>query len=877
MAPWLRAPLLLLTRPGVAFALLAAAFVAALPAAAAPLFLSSARNAALTNQISQSCQWSSGAHVTAQLAIPSAAVTREAPRSTQDLVRYRKEKLATLAPPGLTAPVHSIWMTTGGAAAGKDLGPVNYMTRDGFADHVRLMSGGTGPGAWLPDRFATQNNLKVGDTMTVVGYSVPSFGGPPSPPRNADVTVAAIYTDLRKTPFDPYWCAHRALYEGDPGQEFTNRPIAPLVLLDEATFLAGPIDVSAPQMRHDADFALADPKIDVQKAAGLARGVGHMRQELQKDPKTNTGLTFIGYMPKYVPRTDLVRRSLTPPVLAITSAGVSVGLLVVAAAALFWVQRRRRELTVLAAHGVGPAPLGLKALLEAMPALVVGAVAGWWSAFLLVRAVGPAPVFTDDARPRSMLAAGAALVAALAVVAVAAGMRSRWLTDVVTRHRRRRLFAVPWELGLVAAGAGAWFLLDDSTEARSDGFGAVAQVPGRLLIVPILVIIGLAGFGGRLGARWLRRRSMRPGSRRPAVFLAGRRLSREAAIAAMLAAATAVPIAFAAYGATVNGSVRATLQAEAGFMVGADVVVTLAEPAAVPSSLAGSTTEVTRVSSVLVGGIQTDILVIDPKTFTRDSAWDDRPVGVDADEAMTIVRDGGAVGARPLKTGEQKVTYVGREYPAIRLTAVDALMSSQGSYPTMLVSRETAGELLERGTPQLWIHGDAVQIRKKLAAANLPVSRVVVARDLYGDTVFEAVTYTFDYLAALSLLTALITAVGLLLYLESRAPAHRRGYALLRRMRFRPGSHRAALAVELSAPLGAGLLGGTALAFGIVAVLSDEFEINTTLPPGTVVAVPYPVLAATAAAVAVIALLAIGYAQRRVGRATPAEVLREVA
>ena len=142
---------------------------------------------------------------------------------------------------------------------------------------------------------------------------------------------------------------------------------------------------------------------------------------------------------------------------------------------------------------------------------------------------------------------------------------------------------------------------------------------------------------------------------------------------------------------------------------------------------------------------------------------------------------------------------------------------------------------------------------------------------------FEAVTYTFDYLAALSLLTGLITTVGLLLYLESRAPAHRRGYALLRRMRLRPGAHRMALAVELTTPLvGGAARRGSRWRSGSSTVLAGEFEINPTLPPGTVVAVPYAALAVTAAAVAVIALLAIGYAQRRVGRATPGEVLREV-
>jgi putative ABC transport system permease protein len=245
-------------------------------------------------------------------------------------------------------------------------------------------------------------------------------------------------------------------------------------------------------------------------------------------------------------------------------------------------------------------------------------------------------------------------------------------------------------------------------------------------------------------------------------------------------------------------------------------------------------------------------------------------------EVMGIVRDGGSVGAWPLRSGDQEITYLGRTIPPVAVRAVDALPASQGSYPTMLMSRDAAGDLLNRGTPQLWIRGDPAAIRSVLGNAGLPVTRITVARDLYADTVFEAVTYTFDYLAALSLLTGLITTVGLLLYLESRAPAHRRGYALLRRMRLRGGAHRLALAVELTSPLIAGLIGGIVLAGAIVEVLSSEFEINPVMPPGTVVAVPYVAVAVTAVAVAVIALLAVVYAQRRVGRATPAEVLREV-
>src|SRR5689334_17006441 len=64
LRPWRLGPVLLLRRPGVALALVAVAFVATLPAATAPLFLSSARSATLHHQLAQACQWQVGARLT---------------------------------------------------------------------------------------------------------------------------------------------------------------------------------------------------------------------------------------------------------------------------------------------------------------------------------------------------------------------------------------------------------------------------------------------------------------------------------------------------------------------------------------------------------------------------------------------------------------------------------------------------------------------------------------------------------------------------------------------------------------------------------------------------------------------------------------------
>ncbi|GIJ51173.1 hypothetical protein Val02_80590 [Virgisporangium aliadipatigenens] len=873
LAPWRRAPFLLARRPAVALALAAAAFVAVLPAAAAPLFLSSARNATLHHQIDAACPWIVGTQAFGPLGVRG-DLPPGVPRTLPGVVEYREATAARLAPPQLRDPMSTLWWSGGAQARpGGEAVAANFMTRPDFAAHVKVVAGGPGPGVWLPDRFAEQNGLRVGDTVTLPARTIRPAGQDIPIPAVA-LPVTAVYTDLRNTPFDEYWCTVRTQYEGEPGQEFGNTPIPALLLMDQKTWVDA-ASVNSTNITHRIDYAVRDEALPYERARDTAAAIETLRNKFNADPALSL-LQVTARLPGYLDRADLVRRGLLPPVLPITGAGVVVGLLVVAAAGLFWVQRRRRELTVLAAHGVGPAALGVKALAEAAPALLAGAAAGWGVALALVRWLGPGPVISAEAVPRSLAAAGATFVVAALLVGCAAAVRCRSLTDVVRAHGRFRLAALPWELLVVAAGVALWFTLDDSRELSSDGSGAVARVPGRLLVVPILVIVGLSAFLSRSGTRWLRGRSGRPPGRSPALFLAARRLAREAPVAALLAAATAVPIAFAAYGATVTGSVRATLAAEARMVVGADVVLSLSKPAPIPPRFAGRAAAVQRVNAILVGKIQADIVAVDVDTFADGAFWDDRPAGLDLEAAVATLRDGGALAGAPVRSGSQGMLLGGEEVARVEVTQVPALPAAQGGYPTVLTTPDRLGGLARRAVHQLWVRGDPAEIRRTAVAAGLPLTRFQAADALYANTLFEPLTYTFDYLAALSLLTGLITTVGLLLYLESRAPVHRRGYALLRRMRLRPRGHLLAVAVELSTPLVAGLVGGMALAAGLVAALADEFEINRRLEPGTVVTLPGAALVGTAAAVAVIAFLAVGYAQRRVGRATPAEVLRDV-
>jgi putative ABC transport system permease protein len=903
LRPWRRGPLLLLRRPGVGLALTAAALVATLPAAAAPLFLSSARSASLHHQVANTCPSYVGAVAFSDLEFPAPprnGEVRVLPPGTlvgSDVFRKRVAVADLAATPvrGLGPGLTTGYAEVDAVPAGRheDGAAITLMTRTGFADHVETLDGPSGAGAWVPDRYAQSEGLHIGDTIILPSVVDPSrfeSGHVPAEVREVRLPVAAIYMDLRGRPDDPWWCVVKDVYRGQPGQEFSNKPVPPMVLVDEQTFLAAG-EAQYLYAHQTAEYQLTDATLTQPEARRLGADIRSMRRVMFAASDVygsdyRNGTVFRSLIGPYADRSDLVRRSLLPPVVPITAAGVLVGLLVVAAAALFWVQRRRVELTVLAAHGIGAGGLGVKAVTEALPALGVGSLGGAAAAWALVRWAGPSPVLSAEARPLAVVLAVAALLASVLVVGVTAGVRCRTLTDQIRPHRRLGIAALPWELLLLGAALPAWRALGSGgtlVSSGESGLGAVARIPGRLLVVPIMVIAGVIALAIRLGARRLRRRALRRSPRPNSAFLAWRRIGRDAGIAATLAGATAIPIALATYGAVVTGSVHATLAAEARTIVGADVVLTLKERVPIPPAMAGHATEVLRLGGASISGVRTDVLAVDPLTFPRDAFWDARLSGRRLADLVAGLRppdaDGtvAAIGSQIAPSGLQRALWSGQPLATMDITTVPMLPAQQGGYPVVLVHRDALGADTRYAVPQLWVRGDPAQIRREAGAAHLPLTRIAGADEIYANTLFEPLTYTFDYLTALSLLTALIATVGLLLYLEGRAPLHRRAYVLLRRMGLPARAHRLALLGELAVPLSIGLFGGLALTAGFGQGLRDEFEINPSIPPPTVLAVPTGTVVLTVALVAIVALGGTGYAHRRVARANAAEVLRDTA
>ena len=899
MAPWVRAPFLLLRRAGVAIALIAAAFVAALPAATAAPFLSSSANATLHTQIGLTCPASVGDVINYDMGIytaddyanPSPVYPPVPANAALEADQARQAKIAKVAASagGLSAP-QTIWHATNSKVRiGQQAVAVTSMTLPDFADHVHPVSGPSGSGAWIPDGFANAYHLKVGDPLVYT-----SLWGPPTKLR-----VAAIYTDLRGDPSNPAFCSMHDLIFGPRGAQLANTAIAPIVLMDQATFLTGVVPYHS---KATINFALADAKMPADQTSHVIATIKTVNRAFATLMGACQGCqSSASQLTAFATRSQLARSGIKPTVLPITAAGVLVGLVVVGAAAVFWVLRRRRELTVLSAHGMGSASIGVKAVLEALPALMTGAALAWVGGWWLVHTAGPDPQIARSAIIDSLRATIVALIAAIIVVGVAAALRARTLTDERRARHRLHLGRWPWELLIIGGGVWAAISFGSATVTRDapggDG-GLVVQVPPKLLIVPLLITVGCLMLIGRVVALALR--SRRTGGRGVAAgrrdaggerirrarsmiwYLGWHRVAREAAVVAVLAGATALPIALATYGDGVTRSVQATVDGEAKLLVGADVVVALKQAIPVPAAFGNDATEILRLTGVSIAGNNLNLYAVDPAQFSKVAFWNDQIDGKSLSSILAPLsaphRLGTpfpAVTSGNVPSGVQAPTWGFATSTKYDLAKYETLPAEQGGYKSLIVTKESLGTEASEAQPQLWIRGDPAAIRAKLAALNLPVITSSSVDEVYSGTVFQPLTYTFEYLTALSILTGVVTIVGLLLYVEARAPGHRRGYVIARRMGLRTRTHRRALLVELAVPLIAGLGLGLAIAMSLTYAFSTGFDVDPTLPPHTLITLPSAVIVGISVAVAIVAVLASSFAQLRVGRANPSEVLRD--
>ncbi len=629
-APWTRAPLLAARQPAVAIAVAVTVALLGLATASYPLYLASSASGALALQVAQRCPDGLDASVT------GAGPRNGVDAATNALNRKSNAALVSAgARPGdLQAPIITLGATgIGASVAGGKPAPQKFVqlaSRTGAVDNITVLSSVGGPGVFLPDDLANTMGAKPGSEISLsqdvqAQQPIPRAGSP-----SARVRVAGIYRSLVGTVLPRFWCTQTSIF----GTFNSNFPPPPVVIAPSSTLISVLGALKVPDVTSYQWERTLTPGINVPEATKVLSALEHLSSSIGIAPQFEGGFVepaigggligvskVVSQLAFIVAHAEAIEHALRSGILPVSLAGLAVSALLVAAAGSYWVDRRRNEVALLSSRGAGPVALGGKAALENVFPVALGAVLGWAAASSLVVAIGPSGSLPVSARLDGLWTSLAGGAFALLLVWIVAGLRVRSGTDV-QRFGRSRLARVPFELVPLGLSLWAWSTLGQQV-LEANGTSAPGVGPA-FLAFPILFLLSLAVLGARftvmiLSARWFRRATA--GLGKPA-WLASRRLSGAARIAAVSVASTTAAIGVLLYGSALTSSQNATLHAKAAVFVGSTTSVQLASPGPVPQALASSTTEVLSLQNAELGGQTVDVIGIDPKTFARAAFWD---------------------------------------------------------------------------------------------------------------------------------------------------------------------------------------------------------------------------------------------------------------
>lgn len=850
--------------------MVAAALILALTATSGRLFLASAGDAAVGQELDRIG------------GVPMLAMVMFGARPADvAAVQLAAESVASDLVPGLGPPVRTRSGATMDAAAGTRTARVRLAARDGFAGHIQVLERAGGDGAWLPDTAASSLGVRAGQTVRL--------GLPPG----VRVRVVGVYRDLATSdqPLDRFWSPlGNVIYTLD--RERTTPP--GLVLVDPDRFLELTRRLESTG-RLEWDFYPESDRLTLPEADRLAAQIRAVQGTTGDPSAEQTGLTRV--TTATTPITDVVRRAhatlaaLTGPVESISLTGRLLALALVAAAAVFAVRRRRGEVSVLIAHGVGGLPIGARSMVEAALPLAAGGALGYLVALGLAGPLDPVP----GLQPQVTAAARREVALAVAVGLLLFGLVTWIAVRSEERERARRpgqVLATPWwEVLALALAAAALYELRTRGGAPVQVEGEPAQVDRLLVLFPLLAIAGLAGLATRAAARLLRR--ARPpltaaSAARPAPVLALRRLVAAPRTVLLLVTGSAVALGLLTYSGTLVASTRSGAADKARVLVGSDTNLKLPDEAP-PGVTAGlPATVVRRFQEVrlTLDSRPVDMIGVDPASFASGAFWrqgfadaslgrllgrlDQAPPGrLAAVLAGPAVADARAVDVGPVRLAVTAVATA-RAFPGMTSTDRSLLVVSSAGFDA------AAGRKRDQASwrTELWARGDPGAALAALRRAGQAPVAVTTAAGQMRTAVFVAQAWTFRLLSALGVLAGMVALVGLVLYAQARQRGRVIAYALTRRMGLSRAAHRRSVLWELAGLLGFAFLLGACLAVVAAAAVLPRLDPMPELPPGLGLELPGLVLGATLACVLLAALVGAVLVQRAADRAKVAEVMR---
>lgn len=821
--PFRRAPKLLFKRKAVLFSVIGAATILSLVAALTPLFLSSASSAALQRELESRCSASFGGQTInfGELGLARAALTEVV---AQD--------------PALGAPRLFLEGTLVEArnANGEGLQiPVRFVARDGFREHLNIISGEHGDGAYIDQIAAEQMNMEPGDTLEFLVHG------------EHHIEVVAIYEGLSNSGADDYWCSIEEITRPDAKGDLP----PPLILVDTDAF----DDNEEVFSSVFAQYARAhgDWQIPIDLSGLTVSGARHAVDTIESadeiiEEQSHDVPGFFGIpnlhtdLPLVTSRVEALSEALRSSILPLAGVVLTAAVALVGGAGSYWVDRRRTELEYLSALGAGPGLLSVKAALEFMPAMLMGGVLGWGLGNLLIGVLGASPDVENSARIEAAWLTAGAVIAGLIAVAIVVAIRARTLLD----HQQKKARRFPWRIPLmILSAAGAVWVrsrLGESAVVVEEN-QLVGSVDPLVLFFPLFVFLAVVLLAAEILIRSFPLLK-RIGSANHSTYLATRRIVSAPTLVVALIAGAALPVATLVYAASLTRSATSTVEAKGRSFIGADIstpVYGVIEP---PGDLADSSTVVIKIERADLNGETVDVLAVDRDSFAVGAFWDESFSNKPLSEVLDGV-SGDAVGA-PLPAyvangsiGDGELRGSFGDVQVFVQGEIDSFPGMRRSRPLIVVDQqrliEAIGEegKVSGGRYLMWtMDRTETEVEGGLAQAGIGFAYTIEAVTTLDQLKFAAVVWTFDFLEIYAALGGLIAIGGVLLYVDTRQRQRNLSYALARRMGLRRSEHVWASFIELASLTVAGALAGILAARVAAGSLYRVLDAVPDTPPG---------------------------------------------
>jgi putative ABC transport system permease protein len=690
----------------------------------------------------------------------------------------------------------------------------------------------------------------------------------PSPLTRRDrvtMRVGAAYRQLDADLSNPYWVNFTTRIRA----RNLDKPLPPTVIhVDPRDVYRIARTVGDGSVQNVYEFPIDTHGITPQRA----RKIAHAFESVRRSAAIRAGLgcgrcLFTSSLVDAVRLASASNAALAPVVTLLAGFCVLLAVAAAAVAGAFTSRRRAGESRLSLVLGERALSFGARTAIEALVPALAGAAVGVAAAVALTRVLAPeGTVDPTVARHAAALAAGSVVLSALAVAVGATFARGR----LVPQRRRLRL---SWELPVAALAAATWIVVLSGGGLVHNGAGG-SHPRLVVLVLPALVAAAAAGVGARV-ARSALGRSV--GADAPiAVLLAVRRVAAARGLLVMLVVTIAVGIASLAFAQILRSSLDAGSLEKAYVANGSDVQG-LVEPGRSPEpSFPYPATVVTEAFAAgrFASGQSFELIVVEPRSLRRVLAahW---PASVrNAVRALATSHAPLPAIAIGAAAGPQDVT-IGSTSRRVDVVATPRVFPGMVPGSAVLVVPQRAlGALPDLAFSYVWATGPPQQVERALARSNLAPSFLTRATDVSRSADVTTVTRTYGLLRVVAIAFALISLVGLVLYLNARSRSQLVSSEFLRRMGLPDRAQAASVSLEAALLAAFSTVVGLGAALATSGLIVDRVDPLPQYAPSATTVVPWSELLAAAAAVVVVAAVVGAMVSLAVRRDRLGEALR---